>query len=1093
MSFNPTKTKQLLWGCEYRKLFIEELGWDKASVPLEIPLGDRTYRFEPVAHKRGLQVFQCNVPSGSGFPDYQTRRKIERQVAKSYYEHILIFADANKTRQTWQWVRREANSPLRCREVTVTAGQDGESLVQRLQHLSIDLAEEESLTLMDVNRRTRQAFDLERVTKRFYEKFKAEHTAFLGFIKGIDGKADREWYASLMLNRLMFVYFIQKKRFLNNDPDYLRTKLKEIQTTRGRDQFASFYRHFLLRLFHEGLGKKKKERKAEFDKLLGEVPYLNGGLFDEHELERDNKEIQVPDEAFTRLFDFFEQYQWHLDERPAREDNEINPDVLGYIFEKYVNQKQMGAYYTKEDITGYIARNTVLPFILAEAEKNCAVAFQPGGSVWKLLKDDPDRYIHEPLRQGVGLDLPSNVAAGANNVAKRGEWNKVAVEGYGLPTETWREYMGRRRRCEELRTKLREGQVASVADLITLNLDIARFVADVIVECEGPELLRAIYQAVVKVSVLDPTCGSGAFLFAALNVLEPLYDACLERMQVFVDEAERVGAANGNERYTDFREHLKQLALHPNRRYFILKSVIINNLYGVDVMDEAVEICKLRLFLKLVAQVDKTNQLEPLPDIDFNIRAGNTLVGFATLDEIRQAVQGQIDFTGEMSRILADIQKADEQFKIFRRLQAEFGPDAVDFRSSKQVLRTQLSCLREQLDRFLASVYGVDPDHEGKFRAWHDSHKPFNWFAEFYGIMNAGGFDIIIGNPPYIQISEIKSYQPRGYTCLSCGNLYAVVLERCSRLANRTGRQGYIVPVSSISTEGYADLQKVLLSRSLCYSSYDDRPSRLFDGLEHIRLTIHLIGGLAAKPTLASTQYHKWSKDERGALFHKLGYTPAFAGMVPGAFPKLSHQIEAGILTKLSNQQHRLSEYLTKTGGGRIYYSRKVGYFLQVLDFAPEVRDGKNELRDPSEFKELRFTSKDQAQAALCCLNANLFYWFVTVFSDCRHLNKREVDYFPVDLQRLSKDVVNTDLTRLAKELMKSLKDNSERRTQRYGHDTLTIQCIIPKHSKAIIDAIDRALAKFYGFTDEELDFILNYDIKYRLGITDAAIQDEEA
>ena len=96
---------------------------------------------------------------------------------------------------------------------------------------------------------------------------------------------------------------------------------------------------------------------------MGKVPFLNGGLFDVHDLERDNPDISIPDAAFERVFNFFDGYRWHLDERPYREDNEINPDVLGYIFEKYINQKQMGAYYTKEDITGYISRNTVIPFL----------------------------------------------------------------------------------------------------------------------------------------------------------------------------------------------------------------------------------------------------------------------------------------------------------------------------------------------------------------------------------------------------------------------------------------------------------------------------------------------------------------------------------------------------------------------------------------------------------------------------------------------------------------------------------------------------------------------------------------------------------
>ncbi len=271
---------------------------------------------------------------------------------------------------------------------------------------------------------------------------------------------------------------------------------------------------------------------------------------------------------------FFDAYSWHLDERPLRNDNEINPDVLGYIFEKYVNQKQMGAYYTKEDITGYIARNTLLPFLLDETRKQCAIAFAADGSVWKLLRDDPNRYIYAEVRQGVGLPLPQDIAAGLDDVNRREGWNRPAVEDFALPTETWREHVARRCRCLELRRRLGNGEVTSVNDLVTLNLDIRQFVEDLIESCEGVELLRAVYRALTRVSVLDPTCGSGAFLFAALNLLEPLYDACLERMQGFIDDAERVHGAAGRDRFSDFREILAQVDVHPNRRYFILKSII---------------------------------------------------------------------------------------------------------------------------------------------------------------------------------------------------------------------------------------------------------------------------------------------------------------------------------------------------------------------------------------------------------------------------------------------------------------------------------------------------------------------------------------
>ena len=141
--------------------------------------------------------------------------------------------------------------------------------------------------------------------------------------------------------------------------------------------------------------------------------------------------------------------------------------------------------------------------------------------------------------------------------------------------------------------------------------------------------------------MLDPTCGSGAFLFAALNILEPLYTACLEGMRGFLDDLERTQRVRITQQaMSDFRDTMIGTGgyRHPSQRYFILKSIVLNNLYGVDIMEEAVEICKLRLFLKLVAQLESYDQIEPLPDIDFNIKAGNTLVGFTSLDAVRRAM-----------------------------------------------------------------------------------------------------------------------------------------------------------------------------------------------------------------------------------------------------------------------------------------------------------------------------------------------------------------------------------------------------------------------------------------------------------------------
>ena len=250
-----------------------------------------------------------------------------------------------------------------------------------------------------------------------------------------------------------------------------------------------------------------------------------------------NPDIEIPDDAFEKIFDFFDAYQWHLDERPLRADDEINPDVLGYIFEKYINQKQMGAYYTKEDITEYIAKNSVVPFVLEAAREHCEVAFEPGSAIWRLLQSEPDRYIYDAMSRGHDVALPDDVEAGLEAVNARTGWNTPAPAGSALPTETWRDFVARRARAQDIRNELVAGKVHSTERLVTLNVNLRQFCQDLIENSEGPELVRAVYQAIAEISVLDPTCGSGAFLFAALNVLEPLYEACLDRMQSFLDEA----------------------------------------------------------------------------------------------------------------------------------------------------------------------------------------------------------------------------------------------------------------------------------------------------------------------------------------------------------------------------------------------------------------------------------------------------------------------------------------------------------------------------------------------------------------------------
>jgi hypothetical protein len=1121
MPLGIAEGRNLLTSYEFKTLFIEELGWNRHKAKFVIPVDGRTFTLSAIAEKCGMVAFVCDPGTDGRIPDHPSRRKIERQIAKNAHEHLIIFTDETRTAQVWQWVRREHGKPTACREYPYRVGQPGDSLIQKIRSLAVSLEEEADLTLPDVTGRVRKAFDVERVTKKFYDRFKTEHAAFLKFLDGIPDEETERWYVSVMLNRLMFVYFIQKKGFLGGgDADYLKHKLTQCRNELGKDRY---YRDFLCPLFFEGFAKTKEERSKKAGLLLGEVPYLNGGIFMPHQIEQlYGKTIAIPDKAFERLFAFFDAYRWHLDERPLKKDDEINPDVLGYIFEKYINQKQMGAYYTKEDITEYIGKNTLIPFLFDAAREKCKVAFEGERPVWGLLQEDPDRYIYKAVRHGVTwnyhpksvdknegdpmprpIPLPPAIEEGLdptkpNLLERRKPWNKAATPEYALPTETWREVVARRKRHDEVKGKLAAGEVRFINDFITYNLDIRQFAQDAIENAEGPELLVAFWNAIEAVTVLDPTCGSGAFLFAALNILDPLYEACLERMRFFLDEWGDSGKKNHPNYYKLFTEILKRVEEHPNPRYFVLKSIIMNNLHGVDIMEEAVEICKLRLFLKLVAQIERIGDIEPLPDIDFNIRAGNTLVGFAKLEEVRAAAERESTGQGRMifeetdaliNRIEEEAAIADRAFRKFREMQTEQGMVPEDFSKAKDDLLSRLKKLSDELDRFLASEYGINESifpnkhkYEDAYEKWRKSHQPFHWFAEFYGILKSGGFDVIIGNPPYVELTAPIGYETKGYKCEEAGNLYALVIERCSAVGRRIGFQGFIVPVSSVSTDRYAVLQQLLLRRQDHFSSYDDRPSRLFDGLEHIRLTIHILGCESDRSSMVSTRYNKWNAEERQTLFQGLRFTSSMPSLVEDTIPKLSSEIEQSILRKMATQRRRMSTFYDITGRHYAYYSRKVGYFLQALNFEPKVLDGKGIKRAPSEFKELTFGNFDFSQLALCCLNTTLFYWFITVFSDCRHVNKREIDAFPIDLDCLVAKPSKKELLRLGKELMVDLRRNSENRIMHFQHDTLTVQCIFPKASKPIIDKIDYVLAQHYGFTDEEIDFIINYDIKYRMG-----------
>ena len=564
---------------DFKNLFIN-LGWDNYADEISLAVDDSKFSLKGIAEKRGFVIVVCLPEVNGDIPLSVVRKKIENYFRKYHHEHLIIYNNHSHTKQIWQFVIQENDKPRRVREIPYNINQDPEMLYQRLRGLFFTLEEEEKITLIDVTARVREnlAKNSEKVTKKFYTEFTKHHSSFLGFIEGIDDlikdgdNKNKQWYASIMMNRLMFCYFIQKRGYLDNDINYLQNKLKEVKQKTGENNFYSFYREFLLELFHQGLGSPEKERHLNVD--LGKIPYLNGGLFDKHEIERKFSEIQIKDEAFERIFNFFDQWNWHLDTRIEASGRDINPDVIGYIFEKYVNDRAaMGAYYTKEDITDYISKNTIIPSLLDKVRKGYSKAFEKNDYIWSFLKNSGDSYIYDAVKKGIpaesGLfdDLPEDIKKGFNPELEnkvvadtkphlcdiRKPWNQKAPSEIALPTEIYRELIERRKRYAGIKGKIEQGEITEINDFITHNLNIRQFIQDILENTDDPELIRHFFKAIAgnikykeenekiirPISILDPTCGSGAFLFAAMNILEPLYEACIEKMEQFTAESPR--------------------------------------------------------------------------------------------------------------------------------------------------------------------------------------------------------------------------------------------------------------------------------------------------------------------------------------------------------------------------------------------------------------------------------------------------------------------------------------------------------------------------------------------------------------------------
>lgn len=1001
-----TEIRDRLGQGDLRGLFLDLLGWDQPGVgPVTVELDEQAFTAVPVAQKRGLHVLE--VRTDLDVPPADVQHRLDAEIAQRLPERLVVFT--GPARQVWRWPQPRKSGGVRLVPHEIRAGHAPPAVVQRLAGVRFTFAEEDTITLPAVKDRVRAQFNAEQVTNRFYEHFQEQHTSLQGALEGIDGEGEARWYASVLMNRLMFIYFLQKKGFLNGDRDYLRTCLTRIRELRGADEFYGFYRDVLLPMFHHGFGSVDHAYDdPEIAELLGDVPYVNGGIFEEHEIES-TYEIRVPDSEFDRIFGFFDEFRWHLDEREQGDPNAINPDVIGYIFERYINltaqgQKEGGAYYTKEDVTGYMASVTLLPRVLDR------VVEATGVNPFLLLQNRPRRYLHEAMLHGHGqegwLPVPDRVAELHGDPLRWHQLSEVdGDETIQLADESWVETLDRREHVDRLLDSIAAGQVSTVDALITHNLDARTLIADLLHDVDSPADVAAAWEQVSATTVIDPTCGSGAFLFAALDLLDEIYAALLERA--------RTHLATGDQAAD---EHLRPLVTaadaHPNDAYYRRKHAALSNLFGLDIMREAVETAKLRLFLSLVAKLEARAEIEPLPDLDFNLRAGNLLVGFRDIDDARGRV-GSTTFDA-IAAIDEFVPKAQEVAAARARfVVAQRVDDHTAVAAAKQDLSRLLDAVKDDADRAYATAAGVAAESLA-YEAWWLDHLPFHWMLEFPAIVEQGGFDVVIGNPPYIKPSSVP-YRIDGYATKELPDLYAPCVERSLSLVRADGRFSMILPISFQFSDRHKAARQVVLKQGAVWTStFSRNPSALFTAGLGVRNSIVVTSPNPGPARTTCTR--RWQKEARDALFPTTRYSDLDGHARRDAWLiRTGDQQLADLIAHLRGTGDRIGRSVVRGEGLPLGFKVTALYYLPVYTHLPPVYNRALDIVPPPKDSKIMFRSDEDRLLAYALLAGELaLIWWASTGDDF-DVTQTTLKEFPIGLRTVNP--IRTELLDLARDL----------------------------------------------------------------------------
>lgn len=461
---------------------------------------------------------------------------------------------------------------------------------------------------------------------------------------------------------------------------------------------------------------------------------------------------------------------------------------------------------------------------------------------------------------------------------------------------------------------------------------------------------KDVFDKIQNFSILDPTCGTGAFIIAAADIMVELYK-------------------------------LTNMYLYVSLNDFVI-NLFKNCLYGVDILQSAISLIQLRCKLYLYNLGISRNVVET---INFQFYQGDSL---------------------------------------------------------------------------------ILPNTENSI---------FNWRVIFPNIFKEGGFDCIIGNPPYVESSKINldirhygEYKTRG-----CGNLYAYIFENSLNLLKDNSYMSMIVPISITATQRMAPLRNILFEQcdSIYIANFSDRPACLFTGV-HQKLSIVFIK--KTKPLngckLYTSTYKHWSKNERKTLFNSISYCRTVKKFVNSfGIAKVGDEIKLSILKKVFDSENSFKDIISNTkNDNRIYLNQRMTFWTKCFS-----------LPEPSkEYKTYCIKNPIKSKAVAALLNSSLFYLIWESYSDCWHITQQDLENLRIKKRFFEKKY------QLLLEQLETKLENRLYQTREYIYSKQTDYIYMHRLCYKEITDINDVVAEIFNFNDEEKEYIQTYNEKYRLSVS---------